>query len=708
MSSGFGGPPQWPPIPPKPAAPPTVGRRPWWRRHKGWLGLGAGVVVVGLVAGALVWQGSRQAEPDRAAFETALASLAAQPAIRYDTGAGAGTSAEIQVTYTGDVLGTMTVAGQKVSTITVNGTTYVKMPNLLGDKAADPTGLAGKWITGSKASATAGTSSTASGVQTPAALANRLFTSLNSRKTVLSDGKSPADDVDGTRTRKASTPDGDLFITRDEPYRLLRYVPKSVAGGGPSGLPSLPTLPPMPSLPSGMPSLPSGFPSLPSAFPSLPSGFPSLPGLPSDLGLGAHGTAYTAVAPARYATPAGTLDLTELAPQDVDAFYRELQDSTKQLKTAINSDIDFSLKGKADLSCSAGGCSVVAHVSSDVTSGAPGTKIAGGQVNATLTATVEIEGEPAGTCTATAVLPLKGTNDIGCEDGTAGAVFAEQEALKKEEAEAQSEAEGGEPVPYSVSSSGQAIVQALAQVDVDALLAMEQVEQQLLDAFRRNATPTPTPTATGSANPTLAPTDAPTGLPSSSPTAVPTAPPGDDDGKKKPTCVDRPPADHEPNGPDGWTYYSPVGWQKRATGAAVCLSLEAASGAPSNSGSPGMDVAKARAAKLFPSERTPVNSCHLIPQALGGRGVMANLSPCWTKPVNVGEMTRVQGCVTGLMKSGVVQMLVAPVYKTPNSLIPYLYRYQVEAWDLNGNTVPQNCSAVVYNEKDGYFLNGDD
>lgn len=694
-----------------PNRPPTV-QLPWWRRHKGWLGLGAGVVVAGLIAGVLVWQGSRSDAPDRAAFEAALADLAAQPAIRYDTGVGTGTSADMQVTYTGDVLGTITVAGQKVSTLTVNGTTYVKMPNLLGGKAPDPTGLAGKWVTGSEASATAGTGSAAAQAQTPAALANRLYTALSSKSTVLSDGKDPSDDVNGMPTLKAGTPSGDLFITRDKPYRLLRYVPRSASGAGPSGLPSLPSLPPIPTLPSGVPSLPSDIPSLPSGFPSLPS-LPSLPGL----GLGAPGAAKGPAAPARYATPLGTLDLTPLSPQQVDAFYKKLEDSTKQLKTAVDSDIDFSLKGKANLTCSDGGCSVVAHVTSKVTSSDPKARITGGQVNATLTATVEVEGEPAGGCTATAELPLRGTNDIACDDVAAGPVFAAQEAEKKAEAEAESEAEGGEPVPYTVSSSGQAIVQALAQVDVDALLLTEELERQLLDDLKPSAKPTPTAGSTGTRTPTGIPTVAPTAAPSTSPSAAPsaspTAPPAQDKDKdkdkKKPTCLDRRPDGAETNGPsEGWTYYSPVVWRKRAFGAVACLATEATGGTDANADSPGMDEARARAAKLFPhsTERFLVNSCHLIPRALGGRGVIANLSPCWTTPVNVGAMTAVQSCVAPLMRSGIVQMTVAPRYSKNTDVIAYSFSYTVEAWDRQGNPVPQNCSRTVVNEKEEKLLNG--
>ena len=152
MSSDSGAAPMWPPMP---TTPPTVGRGPRWRGRKGWLGLGVFVVVAGLVAGVLVWQGSRTSKPDSTPFDEALAELAAQPGIDYTSAVGSAT-VDMQVTYAGDVLGTVTVLGQKVSTMTVGGKTYVKMPDMrAGSGAKDPTGMAGKWVAGSSAATVA-------------------------------------------------------------------------------------------------------------------------------------------------------------------------------------------------------------------------------------------------------------------------------------------------------------------------------------------------------------------------------------------------------------------------------------------------------------------------------------------------------------------------------------------------------------------------
>ncbi len=692
MSGAYGAAPMWPPMPTKP---PTAGR-PWWRRHKGWLGLGIGVLVVGLVAGLPVWRGSRESAPDRGPFVTALADLAAQPAIRYRTSLGsAAGSVDLQVTSAGDTMGTVSVLGEKISTLTINGTSYVRMPNLLGSKSPDPTGLSGKWVTGRTAPATAGAGAEPKDARTPAALANRLYSALDDRATVLTTKDDPDDAVDGTPTMKAATPEGDLFITRAQPYRLLRYVPHT-AGSGPSGLPSLPSLPSLPDLP---PNLPTDFPSdLPSGFPTdLPSGLPSIPSLPSNLPSG--------LLPAQRilaTAPTGTLDLTELSPQDVDRFFQQLETETKQLKNTVDADIHFSLKGSADLKCSSGGCRVTAHVTSEVESSDPKAEITGGKVNATLSATVEIEGEAAGGCTATRVLPLKGTSDIACEDAGAGPVFTEQDTLKREEAEAESEAEDGAEVPYTVSSTGEAQVEALAQVDVNAMLMLEQLEQQILDEIRQDE---PSPTASGRPSQQPSATATPSGAPSPNPTSSPPGGKDDRKKKKKPTCRDQRPGGAEKNGP-GWSFYSPAGFRNRATAATACLYRTVRKGTKADPNSPGMAEAKVRARELFPDlpQKYLVNSCHLIPDKLGGRGVFRNLSPCWTTPVNVGEMTAVQTCVKSLMQASVVEMTVIAEYRQDTDRTPEGFDFIVRAWTPQGDALPATCSRSVANVKNGKNL----
>jgi hypothetical protein len=216
---------------------------------------------------------------------------------------------------------------------------------------------------------------------------------------------------------------------------------------------------------------------------------------------------------------------------------------------------------------------------------------------------------------------------------------------------------------------------------------MQELAQEMLDVIER-----PAP------NPTTAPSNSPS----------PRPPKSEKKRKKEDTCIDRRPLDAEDNDGEGWTYYSPIGFRERADGAAVCLKTSAEKGTGSNSNSPGMKEAKELAAELFPNttERFLVNSCHLIPDTLGGRGITANLSPCWTKPINVPKMTRVANCVAGLMRSGIVQMIVKPRYQRDTDMTPYSFTYTVKAWDKEGHPKPEECSANIVNEKEEKLLNG--
>ncbi|MGW0583517.1 hypothetical protein ACWD25_48165, partial [Streptomyces sp. NPDC002920] len=322
-----------------------------WRRRRWWLVGGAVLAGAGLAAGLIVWRDSGSESVGRKPFASALVRLSAQPAMRYRTGGG-GLVFDAQVTYGGSVLGTVDFAGARMQLLTVGGKTYVKMPDSLlagSGGSSDPTGLAGKWITGGGGAAAAGVNSASSQLQTPAKFAQKLLEALNSKQTVLPKDDAPAADVDGVAALKASTPAGDLYVSKDAPHRLLRVAPRTAGTNAPSipPMPSLPSLPSMPSLPSGMPSMP--------AIPSLPSAF--------GLGSGAHtaqpasfvrsraaGTLQRWRAAVAAAPSLGTVDVGSLSQQDVDELFDDLVRNTKQLDKAVDSDIQFRLNGSADLS----------------------------------------------------------------------------------------------------------------------------------------------------------------------------------------------------------------------------------------------------------------------------------------------------------------------------------------------------------------------
>jgi hypothetical protein len=695
-----------------------------WRRDRRWIWLGAATLALaGLAVGLLIALRPHPGAPRRAPFDQAVIRLAAAPAVHYRMALGGGSlTSDLRVATQGEALGTISLAGQHFETMTIGGKTYAKAPDGLlpglsggsGTGAADA--LKNRWVTGGalasdllapslppasspSPSAPGSSTSTDQGSQakTPLALAQRVLTALNDGSTVLPGASAARQSIDGVSALKATTPIGEVYVAADPPYRLLRIAPLTGASASVSGLPSLPAIPSIPSLPSGS-GIPS-FPSLPAApsLPDLPSGLPSgLLGLP-DPGGPANPGVRDAVfeAPAAPAASA-TLDFPTVTQDDIDAFFRQIENDTKQLTTAVNSDVQFHLDGAADMRCSSGGCLVTAHVTSDVLSTDPQAKATGGKVSATLTASVAIEGEPAGDCTSTALLPLTGTSDIKCEDAQAGAVFTEVDAMKKEEARAQSEEEGGEPVPYTVSSTGQAAVEAVAQVDVQVLL--DQLHLDALPAQGPEATGTPVPDSQPSAAPSTDASARPSPSASPSPTRIEPSP---DYLQNPKDCLQPVPTGAYASG-KGWILNSSRRGGRTGTGTA-CLTAPV-TGRTRPSGNPvGWADAVARAASLGLSNND-LARCHTIAARLGGANGAGsgNLSPCWQIPTNnsgdgmSGFEARIASAING-NPGWVCRYTVTPLYKSyeETSTIPSSYDMFVTCADpsgtltyINGKSVP--------------------
>jgi hypothetical protein len=430
-----------------PVSPP----RSWRHRHR-WLLIGSAcVLVVALAAGLTIWLVRPAGESDRTPFERAVANLAAAPAVRYGTSL-LGVRLDATVTSDGGVLGTFTIAGQRFGLLGIGGRNYLKAPtgSLPGLPGSTASGVVkDRWVTGG-----AGLFGTASQqLLSPPALARRLFNALDGTRD-LPRATKPNGQVNGVSALKASTPAGDLYVAASPPYRVLRLVPPAPL----AGLPSLPRLPSLPSLPSGrgVPSLP-GLPSLPGKLRSavtavLAAGdlhlFWELPRAPTP--------------PAPAGAAESQLDLTSLTPAEVDQAYSDLSSNTKQLSSAVDTSAQFAIQGNAQLSCGPAGCSVTATVRNELTA-TGGSKVVGAQVSAELSATVFINGEPAGGCVSPPTpVTANGTAELSCVDPEAGAVFS---AVQAEEQAAA--ARGGGVI--SITSTGEAEVYAtaVAQVEVD-------------------------------------------------------------------------------------------------------------------------------------------------------------------------------------------------------------------------------------------------
>ncbi|MFD5246768.1 SON protein [Amycolatopsis sp. NPDC058340] len=394
---------QWPPpqgwVPQPVPAPPV--RKPRWPLFAGIAGL-----VVVLLAGLttwLLWPSKGGREP----FEQALAGLSSAPAVRNSTSAVGGMiETDVKTTAYGETSGTMSFQGKKIEILVVGGKVFFKAPDglLPGARAdsAEAEDLKDRWITGEDALF----GPVLQQFESPEKLATRLREALE-RAAEITEGQSVRD----VPALKASTPAGDLYVSKEAPHRLLRYSVK-------------------------MPSVP---------------GMESQPRMPAGAGLGES-------------------DVDALSPAETVAVYENLMANTQKLSGAVDTGVRFDLDGAATVACGASGCTVTANVSNSASANSGG-KVTG-QVNATMTANVTIGGRSAGSCRNTATLPLNGSASISCVNGGAGSVFSAVEAEKKADAEARSRASGGVPVQYRIESiaSVSVLAEAIGQVEITRLM----------------------------------------------------------------------------------------------------------------------------------------------------------------------------------------------------------------------------------------------
>ena len=443
---------------PAPAWAPTLTPKPQ-RRRKLLLTSGVGAVVAAVVAAVAFLPGlssehgtiasgphAAPAVPklhpavSQAPFMAALNTLAAAPEVHY-RGTVGGDPVDIRVTNHGESVGSITDGGASIGVLDVGGKLYIKPPasGLPGvTNKAQLAVLNGKWLTGKDVENLLG--DRLADFVPPGQLAERLTTALAASSRVP-DGSDPGSVVDGVRVLTAETSLGSLSVTKNAPYRIV-----ALGGGGDAA-----SSPP-----------------------------------PSDGSTTAAAAAFTwkgqhawerqhAAAPV---ADEGNGTSFPADPSDESAATdNEIQDDTRQLKDAVNGDLQFKLQGNGQISCTAGGCQVSVTVSNSIDPAAANAKITGGQIAAELHADVSIEGQPAGSCDSSGQLPLDNSATMGCSDPGAGGVFTSVEAEKKSEAEAQSKAEGGAEVPYYVHFNGEYYVYATAQVSVDELVQDEQKQQ---------------------------------------------------------------------------------------------------------------------------------------------------------------------------------------------------------------------------------------
>ncbi|MEU9118857.1 hypothetical protein AB0C96_03180 [Streptomyces sp. NPDC048506] len=426
--------------------------------------------VVAVVAGLLITrngssgpEGSHQAAAKRprnqVPFDQALAALATARVLHYkDTAVAGVTQRDITVTPSGVLFGSTGdgVRDLDQDVLRIGGKTYTRWKKAKpyekpDGKQQDPD-APGTWSLADQ-----GDSHVLNPVLAqflpPAELAAELSDAVDELKT-LPDPNDPglkSERVRGVPALRADTPAGSLLISRNKPYRVLRLEPYDLSGR----------------LKEQLHGLHKG--ASPSAIPQVTTG-------PLEKG------------------DSQGMDLSPVSGGRADALYDTLETDTRQLADAVDRGVDFTLGTTGgNVDCGPGGCTVNQAFTGRLTSDAK-TRLIGGEVTATMRATVTIDGQDAGGCTSSpSTLPITGntvSGTLSCSDPGAGAVFTAVNAKYKAQAEAESRASGGQPVPYRFPYVATPVIDAaaLAVGEVDRLVRQVQRERGGPCATRRNST----------------------------------------------------------------------------------------------------------------------------------------------------------------------------------------------------------------------------
>jgi uncharacterized protein YegL len=396
------------------------------------------VAVAALVAGVLVAVNGGQpvplaAQPQAKPFTAALAALAAEPMAHYQATISGVGLADVYVTPNDEMIGTVTQDGDTINVLVADGTEYVKLPSSDlpdSDNPVEEKVMAGKWLSGSLVTSLAG--NIQPDFQTPLSLAATLASELSAgtdpgnatpsptatATATMPPAGSQGTMLDGVPVLKATMPSGDIYVTKNQPYRVVSVAPRAHTAAGSTS------------------------------------------------------TAPSADAFVRPDAGTGTVQLLQETAGDVASEYQTLENDTKQLSQADDTDLSFNLQGKANVSCGSGGCTASATVTSDGSDFAD----TSGDVTGYMAASLSIDGKPAGTCSSTGSLPVNGTGTISCSDPGAGSVFDSVKSQKAGAALQQSEDEGGAEVSYEVPYEAETYTYAAPQVNASGLVSEEQTE----------------------------------------------------------------------------------------------------------------------------------------------------------------------------------------------------------------------------------------
>lgn len=408
------------------------------------LGLGAGVgLPLITTTNGVVEKGP---VPNRTPFYMAVANLAQQPVAHYGGSALNGaTKWDLKSTNGGETLGVVSIGGEHVDVLIAGGKTYERPPqDLLSDLPSGTSrqALSGKWITGDDSL----TAMLPKGLGSPAQLAEGLWPDLAAATDYPLTGTAATDNIGGTSAFRVTTAQGLLYVSAKAPFRVLRLAP--VSG---------------------------------SSSPKTPAPSSSHTAASAALRQGPASTSAEARSAASLSTGSGfgATDLQTMAADDTKKAFADLVDQTKSLKDAVNVGIKFDFNQTGNLDCSESSCTVRENVTTSTTS-AVSAQLSG-TVDTEMTATLTVNGQGAGACTAGQQLPVNGSGTITCQDAAVAPVVQNIKAEKQREADAEAEASGHDvSIPYNLDFEAGIELTAMAnvQAEVDKLVGNEQGEQK--------------------------------------------------------------------------------------------------------------------------------------------------------------------------------------------------------------------------------------
>jgi hypothetical protein len=175
--------------------------------RRAWLSL----VLVPVLAGCFPATGRWvEVDPVFAAARTAIVELGKAPGLRYR-----GDSVDVRVTGAGEAVGTISHGGRRAELLVVDGGTYVRGGKEIwgGDDRADA--FAGRWV--------AANDNVGPPVLTPEKLAAGLTEQFITGHAPAPASGPPAEStIAGVRAWRLSVAGGDLYVSVEEPHRILR------------------------------------------------------------------------------------------------------------------------------------------------------------------------------------------------------------------------------------------------------------------------------------------------------------------------------------------------------------------------------------------------------------------------------------------------------------------------------------------------------